>query len=221
MSSVKIAPNKPCIIFLYGFPGAGKTAFARQLAEEMKFAHLQQDRLSHELYGETNSATDKAGRNALNYMTREFLRAGVSVIYDTDVHRLGERRALRDLARQAKATPVMIWIQIDQETAFNRTRKRDRRKSDDHYAREYTQDDYLSVIKRMQNPQVTEDYVVVSGKHTFQTQRSALFKKFYELGILTPTQLSKNIAKPGLVNLVPQSNLGGRVDITRRNISIR
>lgn len=220
MSSAKLSPNKPCVVFMYGFPGSGKTAFARQLAEEMKFAHLQQDRLSNELYDEVSDKTEKASRNALNFMTREFLRAGVSVVYDANVHRLAERRALRDMIRQGKATPIMIWLQIDPDTAYMRSRKRDRRKADDHFAREYSTEEYDAIIKRMQNPD-NEEYVVISGKHTFQTQRAAVFKKFYELGILTPTQLSKNIAKPGLVNLVPQSNLGGRADITRRNINIR
>jgi predicted kinase len=223
MSAPKIIPNKPFVIFLYGFPGSGKTAFARQLAEEVSVAHLQQDRLSQELYGENTDQTDKLSKNAMNYMSREFLRAGVSVIFDTDVHRLGERRMLRDAARQTKATPVLIWLQIDPETAYMRGQKRDRRKADDHFAKDYTPESYEAVLNRMQNPD-HEDYIVISGKHTFHTQRAAVFKKFYELGILTPAQLSQNIAKPGLVNLIPQTqnnHLGGRTDITRRNINIR
>lgn len=219
MSAAKITPNKPFIIFLYGFPGAGKTAFARQLAEDMgHVAHLQQDRLSHELYGENTPRTQKAARNAMNYMTREFLKAGVSVIYDTDVHRMAERRTLRDAARSAKATPILIWLQIDAESAFARGQKRDRRKADDHHTKQYTQETFQAILKRMQNPD-NEDYVVISGKHTFSTQRSSVMKKFYELGILTPAQMSQGTVKPELVNLVPQNP--GRADITRRNINIR
>jgi predicted kinase len=221
MSAQKIKPVKPFIILLYGFPGAGKTAFARQLAEELDVAHLQQDRLNLELYGQNDEALDKQSRTAMIFMTREFLRAGVPVIYDTDVHRMAERRQLRDIARQAKAVPMLIWIQIDPDTAFMRAGKRDRRRADDHFAREYDQAQFDGAMHKMQNPE-NEDYVVISGKHTFQTQRSAVFKKFYELGILNTTQLSQNIAKPELVNLVPQPpTLGGRTDVTRRNINIR
>ncbi|MGI9027463.1 MAG: AAA family ATPase [Candidatus Saccharimonadales bacterium] len=219
MSVTKIDPNKTFVIFLYGFPGAGKTAFGRQLAEEVNCAHLQQDKLSHELYGENTDRTAKNSRDAMNYMSREFLRAGVSVIYDTDVHRVGERRKLRDFIRQAKATPILIWLQIDPETAFLRGQKRDRRKADDQYAQKYTPESYEAILNNMQNPD-NEEYVVISGKHTFHTQRAAVLKKFYELGIMTPVQLSQNIAKPGLVNLVPQS-LNGRTDLSRRNITIR
>lgn len=220
MSSAKISPNKPFVIFLYGFPGSGKTAFARQLVEEVNAAHLQQDRIVHEMAGENIAQAEKPSRNTMNYMMREFLRAGVSVVYDADVHRKGERRILRDTVRKAKATPVLIWLQIDAETAFQRTQKRDRRKSDDHYAREYTKADFDGALTRMQNLK-DEDYIVISGKHTFQTQRAAVFKKFYDLGIFTPSQLSRNIAKPELVNLIPQHQIGGRGDILRRNINIR
>jgi predicted kinase len=219
MSNLKIQPAKPFVVFLYGFPGSGKTAFARQLAQEINMAHVQQDRLSMELYGEISDKTDGAARNATDYMTREFLRAGVSVIYDANVPRLAERRLLRDTVRKAKATPVMIWLQIDPESAFLRTQKRDRRKIDDHYAKDYTPENYEIALKRMQNPD-NEEYIVISGKHTYQTQRSAVFKRLYELGVLTPSHISQNIPKPELVNLVPQIP-SARTDITRRNINIR
>lgn len=220
MSAQKIYPNKPFVILLYGFPGSGKTTFARQLAEEISVAHVQHDRLTTELYGNNTPENAKLGRNAVNYMTREFLRAGVSVIYDADVHRMSERRVMRDMVRKFKATPILIWLQIDAETAYGRTQKRDRRKAEDHFAKDYTVESFQNLLRRMQNPDNEEDFTVISGKHTFHTQRAAVKKKFYEAGVLTPNQLSQNMAKPGLVNLVPQT-LGGRADISRRNINIR
>jgi predicted kinase len=220
MSPSKVTPNKPFVVFLYGFPGSGKTFFARQLAEEIGAAHLQQDRIIYEMSGENVGNAQKASRNTMNYMMREFLRAGVSVVYDADVYRRAERRILRDAVRKAKAVPVLIWLQIDQETAMQRTQKRDRRKSDDHYAKEHTRADFEAALMTMQNPE-NEEYVVISGKHTFHTQRAAVFKKFYELGLLTPNELGKSMAKPGLVNLIPQNKIGVRGDIIRRNINIR
>src|SRR5690554_3704424 len=112
MSPAKITVNKPFVVFLYGFPGSGKTFFARQLAEAVGAAHWQQDRISHEMLGENAAGAEKASRNTMNYMMREFLRAGVPVIYDADVHRRAERRILRDSVRKAKATPVLVWLQI-------------------------------------------------------------------------------------------------------------
>jgi hypothetical protein len=65
-----------------------------------------------------------------------------------------------------------------------------------------------------------EDYVVVSGKHLYNMQQSAVVGKLRELGVLSLDDASSRVIKPGLVNLIPNSQ-AGRVDMTRRNISIR
>jgi hypothetical protein len=72
----------------------------------------------------------------------------------------------------------------------------------------------------MQNPTNIEDFIVISGKHTYQTQRNAIFKKLYDQGLLTSGSASSKIVKPELVNLIPNP-MAGRVDQTRRNIVIR
>jgi hypothetical protein len=73
----------------------------------------------------------------------------------------------------------------------------------------------------MQNPAPAEDYVVVSGKHTFNAQYAAVVRHLRDLGLLT-TQGGAPMVKPGLVNLIPQTNpYKGRVDNSRRNIVIR
>jgi hypothetical protein len=76
-----------------------------------------------------------------------------------------------------------------------------------------------TVTGAMQNPSPTEDYVVVSGKRTFQTQRSAVIKKLYDMGLLHAQQATNGLPKPALVNLVPNPT-AGRVDPSRRNIRI-
>src|SRR5207248_454188 len=45
----KITPTHPMLLLLYGYPGAGKTYFARQLCERIQTAHLQGDRIRGEL----------------------------------------------------------------------------------------------------------------------------------------------------------------------------
>ncbi len=218
----KLQLNHPTLFLLYGFPGAGKTYFARQLCEEVQAAHVQGDRIRGELFDQPRY--DRQENDIVNqlmaYMTEEFLQAGISVVYDTNVMRAAHRRNLREMARRMKAKTVLVWFQIDTESAFVRVVKRDRRKADDKYAAPMDRTTYESLVSGMQNPEVTEDYVVVSGKRTFQTQRSAILKKLYDLRLLYAEQSTTGIGKPALVNLVP-SHLPGRVDPTRRNITIR
>ncbi|HET9173684.1 MAG TPA: ATP-binding protein [Candidatus Saccharimonadales bacterium] len=218
----KVAPTKPLFLMLYGFPGAGKTYFARQFCEHIQAAHVQGDRIRSELF--ERPRYDKEENDVIaqlmDYMAGEFLSAGISVVYDVNAMRSAQRHALRNLARKAHAQPVLVWLQIDAETAFIRGQQRDRRRADDKYAAQLDRTSFDSIVGHMQNPTNTEDYAVISGKHVFNTQYSAVSKKLRELGLLSVTDAQSHIARPELVNLVPNP-AAGRVDMTRRNIVIR
>ncbi len=218
----KLIPTKPLLILLYGFPGAGKTHFARQLSETISAAHVHGDRIRNELFDQPqyDKQEDDVVNHLMQYMSEEFLKSGMSVIYDVNATRLSERRRLRDVARKVKAQPVLIWLQIDTDSALARLGQRDRRKADDKYAATYDRAGFDAAIGQMQNPHVSEDYIVISGKHTFNTQRGAVIKKMYEMGLIAADQLTSSVVKPGLVNLIPNP-AAGRVDMTRRNIVIR
>lgn len=221
MHMSKIYPTKPFLLLFYGYPGAGKTYFARQFCENIQAAHIQADRIRSELFDEPRY--DKSENNVvaqlMNYMTEEFLSAGVSVAYDVNALRAKQRHSLREIARKNHATPILVWFQMDQDTAFARNQARDRRRADDKYAAAWDRTTFDSLLGGMQNPSSAEDYVVVSGKHLFNTQQSAVVRKLRDKGVLSLDDASSRVIKPGLVNLVP--NGPGRVDMTRRNISIR
>jgi len=218
----KLQLNKPTLILLYGFPGAGKTFFSRQLCEDISAAHVQGDRIRYELFDQPryDKQENEIVSHLMEYMAEEFLNAGISVVYDMNGARLSQRRALRDMARKAKAQPILIWMQVDIESAFARVAKRDRRKADDRYAMPLDRTTFESLAYQMQNPGLAEDFMVISGKHTYQTQRSAVMKKLFDMGLITPDAANAKLVKPGLVNLVPNP-MAGRVDQSRRNIVIR
>lgn len=207
---------------LYGFPGAGKTYFARQLCDHLQAAHIQGDRIRGELF--ENPQYDKDENQVIaqlmDYMTGEFLGAGISVVYDTNAMRAAQRRQLREMARKENAHPVLIWFQIDHESAIARVTKRDRRRSDDKFAMPLDKHTFDRIAGGMQNPEMNEEYIVISGKHTFNTQLSAFMKRLRELNLASQNEISTKLVKPGLVNLVPNPT-AGRVDMSRRNIVIR
>jgi predicted kinase len=217
----KFILNKPALFMLYGFPGSGKTYFARQFAENIGAVHLQSDRVRYELFEDPryDEQENQIVSHLMQYMSEEFLRAGLSVIYDGDVTKASTRRDVREVAFDTKSYSLLVWPQIDIESAFARVAKRDRRKSDDKYAHNLDRRTYEAAISKMQNPSAAEDYVVISGKHNYQTQQNAVIKKLFDAGIISAQNAQAGLVKPGLVNLVPNA-LSGRVDNSRRNISI-
>ena len=221
MKMAKMVPSKPILLMLYGFPGAGKTYFARQFCEEVQAAHIQGDRIRSELF--ENPRYDKEENQVvtqlMDYMTEEFLAAGISVVYDTNAGRAIQRHNLRETARKAGAKPLLVWFQIDADSSFFRSSKRDRRRMDDKYSTPLDRAMYQNLVSQMQNPAMTEDYLVISGKHTLRTQYSAVAHKLRELNLYGLDD-GQHVVKPGLVNLVPNQN-AGRVDMGRRNITIR
>lgn len=214
--------TKPVLIILYGFPGSGKTFFARQFSEDISAANINGDQLRYEFFENPSYSKDEDDvvDHLSLFMVSQFLQTGVSVIFDANAIRQSQRRILKDIANRAKAETLVAWLQIDIESAFLRVVKRDRRKVDDKYNRQLDRTSFEALINRMQNPGVHEDYVVISGKHNYPTHKNALMKKLYDRGLVNIDTANNKTVKPELVNRIPNL-LGGRVDAARRNISIR
>lgn len=214
---------QPILIYLYGMPGSGKSLLSKNLSEELGAAHINSDKIRNTLFMQKtpNNNQNKIIINVMDMMAEEYMKLGVSVIYDISASRIMNRKSLREFARKFNFKDLLIWVQIDEETAKFRSQHRDKRKQDDRYSHNLDDVDFKNEIDRMQNP-VSEDPVVVSGKHHYNSQKNPILKRLVQLGLVNPEDFAKKVAKPELVNLVSKAQVNvGRVNLSRRNILIR
>ncbi len=215
----KIKPVKPSVIMLYGYPGAGKTTFAKHLSNEIKYAHLDANRLLKEAIGSSRALSDKEVATMMTYLANEFLKTGVGVIFDLDLPREIDRHRIKQFAKKNKIKHTVIWLQIDPETAEFRATTRTPAKTADKLARHYSKQGFQMYAGKMQNP-IGDDVIVISGKHNFRTQKSVIIKRLLQKGLITVEEMSERIVKPELMSLVPKPTLSGSYEQQRRNISI-
>lgn len=204
---VKIHPVKPSVIMLYGYPGSGRTTFASQLSREIKYAHIDAERLLKGSIKSSGNLSDKEVASMMTYIANEFIKAGVGVVFDLELPRAADRHRIKLFAKKHKLKHIIIWLQIDAETAQYRATS----------AKKYTQKSFKEFSARMQNP-TDEDVIVISGKHNFRSQKPTVIKKLLQKNIIKSEDLANRIVKPELMSLVPNSVANKQED--RRNISI-
>ncbi len=195
--------NLPIVYMMLGLPGSGKTFFARQYAAEIGVPLIDIERLRHELFEEPSYAPDenRIVLSLADYMIEQFLSAGLSVVIDGMNETRARRHGLREQSRSYGARPLVIWVQTDVSTAFNRAHNRDRRNPNDKYAKELDDAEFERLTGKVKLPQ-HEDYVVISGKHVFRNQMNVVKRKQKAL------ETHERVAKT--------TSLGGRVNLTRR-----
>jgi predicted kinase len=186
-------------------------------------AHVSSDRIRDQLF--ENPTYDRQEQQIvlqmMLMMTDQYLSLGIPVIFDISLNRAVERRALRDIAKQHQAQNILIWLQIDQQSALLRSQTKDKRRAEDKYTSPLNQQQFEMLSASFQPPQ-NEDYLVVSGKHSFESQKGTIMRRLRELNLIDDESMKPHVAMPGLVNLTAQASAkAGRVDYSRRNIVIR
>ena len=214
--------NSPVIITYYGMPLSGKTLLSTNISDLLGMAHVSSERLRYELFEDPrhDKTEHQIIMQLMDYMTEQFIKNGISVVYDISLSRAVDRKRVKDLARRLRAHELLLWLQIDSDTAWARSKQRDKRKAEDKYAPKLTQDQFKQYIKIMQNP-TNEEYLVLSGKHLFLSHKQAILRRLADKNLLNLDSLQPKIAKPELTNLVSRAQAqAGRVDMARRNIRI-
>lgn len=212
---LKTKLTRPAVIMLLGYPGSGKSYTSTHIADLLGMALVSEDKIREGLFEEPKYTKEEQSvvMQMMIMMTEEYLTLGIPVMFDAGLNKTAERKNLREIARKFKADTLLVWLQIDQETAKLRT-KVAKKHGPDH-------EKVFDITRNTFQPPHNEDYVVASGKHTFDSQKQIIARKLREMGLITDETMKPHIPMPGMMNLAAQAqNRAGRIDYTRRNISI-
>ncbi len=179
----KLELNPPLLLITMGYPGAGKTFFARQFAEQYELARLSEERFRYELFEKPQFNQDESDiiSRILDYSLEQLMKTGESIICDGTFSRFARRRELIELARANGYRTLTIWLQTDATTSQTRAGKRDRRGQDSKYSFDILRATFEQLASQLERPGEKEASVVISGKHAFKGQSLTVLRKITDV----------------------------------------
>lgn len=181
MKQLNLTP--PLLLITMGYPGAGKTFFARQFAETYGMPHLNQERLRFELFEKPQFNEDESDiiNRVLFYALEQTMKTNQNIICDGNFSTAAQRKALYEIAKQNVYRTLLVWLQTDRTTSYQRAARRDRRSPESKYSFNLDQRTFEAITSALQRPTEKEASIVVSGKHAFKGQNVTVLRKIAEL----------------------------------------
>lgn len=172
---------------MYGVPGSGKSAFARQFANELGISHINSNRIRYELnkHAKFTSTENNIVFQLSQYMSEELIKTKQPMIFDMNLPTRKLRDTIKKFAQDNKYEYLLVWMQIDIDTAVQRSSIKDHRKIDDKYGFVLSEQIFKNISEEMINPRPdTENFIVISGKHIFKKQYAVLINRLLKMGII-------------------------------------
>ena len=146
--------SKPRALLVFGAPCSGKSTFCEKFAKRFGLAYYDFDSLKKE-----DGFSNKQILIILELLTRTKQTLVIEGFLGTEK----ERSEIRKLLSSAGYEPSLVWIQTDVSTIKNRMKVKYRSV---HKAKEI----YNEAVNEIEAPTEAEQPIILSGKHTFETQ---------------------------------------------------
>lgn len=146
--------NKPRALLIFGAPASGKTTFAEKFAKKFGLAYY--------------NFADLMNGHGFSYeqilvILEEILKTGQTIVIEGSLDAEANRTEIRNIVRKAGYEPALIWVQTDISTIRQRLKTRYRSVS-------RAKEAYDKAVAEMEAPADNEKPIILSGKHTFETQ---------------------------------------------------
>lgn len=146
--------SQPRAILVFGVPSSGKTTFCEKFAKQFKAPFYNFNELAEQYH---------LSRKHILLLIEQLAKTGQTLVIEGGINTIAERDEVRKLLRDAGYNPALVWIQTDVATVKSRLKQRLK-------SVELAKNQYDAAIRQLENPSEDENAIVLSGKHTFQTQ---------------------------------------------------
>ena len=146
--------TQPRAILVFGAPGSGKTTFSERFAKKFHAAFFDLGELERE---------NKLDRKTVLFLLEQIAKTNVTLVIEGILDTERERTEVRNVLRRSGYNPSLVWIQTDVNTIRQRLKLKNR-------SAVKAKQEYETRIARMEAPSEVEVPIVLSGKHTFETQ---------------------------------------------------
>lgn len=145
--------NKSRALLIFGAPCSGKTTFAEKFAQKFGLAYYHLDEIMEEGFT----------REQVLRIIELILRTKQTILIEGGLDTENDRSEIRNLLRKHNYEPSLIWVQTDIATIRMRLKSKFRSVAK---AKEF----FDTNTAEMEAPTDFERPIILSGKHTFETQ---------------------------------------------------
>lgn len=146
--------NRPRALLVFGAPASGKTTFAEKFAKKFGLAYYN----FADLMDEHDFSYD-----AILVILSEILKTGQTIVIEGCLDTEVNRAEMRNIIRKSGYEPALIWVQTDIATIRQRLKTR-------YKSVAKAKEAYDKAVAEMEAPADMEKPIILSGKHTFETQ---------------------------------------------------
>lgn len=146
--------SKPRALLVFGAPCSGKTTFSSKFSEKFGLAAYDFDELK---------AQYRLTRKNVLLIVKLLARTGKTILIEGGLATEKEREEIRNVLRAAGYEPSLVWIQTDVATIRLRLKAR-------YKSVTKAKEAYDEQVEGMEAPAEYEHPIILSGKHTFETQ---------------------------------------------------
>lgn len=146
--------SKPYAILVFGAPKSGKTSFAEHFSQTINAPFLNLTHLVNEYH-----VSKKLAEELINQISK----SRSTLIIEGNIDTEAQRKEMREMLVKFGYQPIIVWVQTDLNTIKQRMRASYRTLSE-------AKDALSKALSRIEAPADDEKTIVISGKHTYQTQ---------------------------------------------------